>query len=58
MLFRSLAFGDGGNDREMLQYAKYSYAMRNATEDVKKVAKFSAPSNDEEGVLQILEYYL
>lgn len=53
-----LAFGDGGNDREMLQYAKYSYAMRNATEDVKKVAKFSAPSNDEEGVLQILEYYL
>lgn len=53
-----LAFGDGGNDKEMLQYARYSYAMANATDDVKKVAKFNAPSNDEDGVLQILEFYL
>ena len=42
----------------MLQYAKYSYAMDNATEDVKEVAKYSAPSNDEDGVNQILEFYL
>ncbi len=53
-----LVFGDGGNDKEMLAYAKYSYAMDNAAEDVKKVARFSAPSNDEEGVHQILEFYL
>ena len=53
-----LAFGDGGNDKEMLQYAKYSYAMDNATSDVKEVAKYSAPSNDEDGVNQILEFYL
>jgi hypothetical protein len=53
-----LAFGDGGNDIEMLAYATHSYAMHNATQDVKAVAKYSAPSNDEDGVHQILEYYL
>lgn len=53
-----LAFGDGGNDIEMLQYAKYSYAMANATPDVKAVARFSAPANHEDGVNQILAFYL
>ena len=29
-----VAFGDGGNDIEMLQYCEYSYAMENAPQDV------------------------
>lgn len=53
-----VAFGDGGNDIEMLQYAKHSYAMANATPDVKAVARFIAPANDEDGVNQILAFYL
>jgi len=53
-----MVFGDFMNDIEMLQLAKYSYAMENAHPDVKKVANFSAPSNNEDGVLQIIKKYL
>lgn len=53
-----IVFGDGGNDIEMLKLAKYSYAMQNAPENVKDSAKFIAPSNEEQGVLSILEQYL
>lgn len=49
------AFGDGGNDIEMLQYCGHSYAMANASEDVKRAAKHICPSNEEDGVLAVLE---
>ena len=48
-------FGDGGNDIEMLEYCKYSYAMENASQDVKDVARYICPSNEEDGVLVTLE---
>ena len=48
-------FGDGGNDIEMLQYCGRSYAMANAPENVKKAAKYVCPSNEEDGVLDVLE---
>ena len=50
-----VAFGDGGNDIEMLKYCGHSYAMANASENVKKAAKYVCPSNEEDGVLVILE---
>lgn len=50
-----MAFGDGGNDIEMLALAKYSYAMANAPEKVKEAANFLAPSHTENGVLRIIE---
>lgn len=53
-----LVFGDGGNDIEMLQLAQYSFAMENAQEDIKKAAAYVAPSNNEEGVLEVIEHYL
>lgn len=46
----TMCFGDGGNDVEMLRFADYSFAMENATEAAKSAAKFSAPSNGDEGV--------
>lgn len=49
------AFGDGGNDIEMLNYCGYSYGMENASQDVKKEAKCICPSNEEDGVLVTLE---
>lgn len=49
------AFGDGGNDIEMLKYCGYSYAMANAPEEVKRAAKCVCPSNEEDGVLVTLE---
>ncbi|MET3557951.1 Cof subfamily protein (haloacid dehalogenase superfamily) [Streptococcus rupicaprae] len=53
-----MAFGDGGNDYEMLQLAQYSYAMDNAPDFVKAAAKHVAPNHDEHGVLTIIEQFL
>ena len=49
------AFGDGGNDIEMLQYVGHGYAMANASSDVKAAARYQCASNEEQGVLQVLE---
>lgn len=50
----TMAFGDYLNDLELLQAADFSYAMANAHPDIKKVSKFIAKSNDENGVLEVL----
>lgn len=53
-----MAFGDSDNDIEMLELVGYSFAMGNATEKVKAVAKYGAPAHDQAGVLQVIEAYL
>jgi len=53
-----IVFGDFMNDLEMLHLAKYSFAMENAHPNVKEVANFKAPSNDEDGVIQVIKQYL
>jgi len=50
-----LAFGDSGNDIEMLKQAGFSFAMANAGDHIKAVARFEAPHNNAEGVLEIIE---
>jgi Cof subfamily protein (haloacid dehalogenase superfamily) len=45
-----MAFGDAGNDCEMLKYCKYSFAMANGTDECKKSAKYKTLSNAENGV--------
>lgn len=50
-----VAFGDGGNDIEMLKYCGLSYAVDNAPQNVKDSAKFTCPSNNNDGVLTTLE---
>ena len=49
------AFGDGFNDKTMLEYAGLGVAMGNAQEAVKESADYIAPTNDEEGVAQVVE---
>lgn len=51
---QTMVFGDYLNDLEMLQKAHYSYAMANAHPDIKKIARFIAKSNDENGVVEVL----
>lgn len=51
----TMVFGDYNNDLQMLQLASFSYAMANAHEDVKKIARFQTKSNSEEGVETILD---
>ena len=53
-----MAFGDSPNDIEMLKVVKYSYAMENASDSVKEVAAYRAMSNDQDGVLAVIEDYL
>lgn len=53
-----IAFGDSDNDIELLSYVGYSYAMENASDKVKAVAKYMAPSHLEAGVLQVLEEHV
>jgi len=50
-----MAFGDGDNDIEMLQWAGYSYAMKNAAAHVRKAAKFTADYNHQDGIAKIIE---
>lgn len=53
-----IAFGDGMNDKEMLELAGYSYAMENGEPALKKMAKYIAPSNNDDGVFEVLDSYL
>ncbi|MGL4797505.1 MAG: HAD family hydrolase [Paraclostridium sp.] len=51
----TVVFGDYLNDLEMMESAYHSYAMDNAHEELKKVARFRAKSNDENGVLHAIK---
>ncbi|EJY96865.1 Cof-type HAD-IIB family hydrolase [Staphylococcus arlettae] len=53
-----LAFGDANNDIEMLQLTPHSYAMASCSPELARVAQYRAPSNDDSGVLQVIEQYL
>jgi Cof subfamily protein (haloacid dehalogenase superfamily) len=55
---RTVAFGDGENDLELIDWAGFGVAVDNAHELVKERADFVCPSVDDEGVAQVLEAYL
>ncbi len=50
-----IAFGDMPNDLAMLAWAGTSYAMANAHPTVLEVAGNLAPTNDQDGVAQVIE---
>lgn len=52
------AFGDSGNDLEMLKHVGHSFAMSNAQPEVKVAASEIILSNDEDGVLVKIEELL
>jgi Cof subfamily protein (haloacid dehalogenase superfamily) len=52
------AFGDQNNDKEMLAWASLGVAMENGSAHVRALADLIAPSNDEDGVAQVLEAWL
>jgi Cof subfamily protein (haloacid dehalogenase superfamily) len=54
----TVAFGDGENDVELLEWADYGVAVENAHERVLAVADFVCPPVTEEGVAQVFEAYL
>ena len=54
----TVAFGDGENDLELVDWAGFGVAVANAHDLVKERADFVCPSVNEEGVAQVLEAYL
>ena len=50
-----MAFGDGGNDVPMLRSAGVGVAMGNACDEAKAAAACVGPTNNEDGVAQVLE---
>ena len=53
-----MAFGDAGNDLEMLSWALWSFAMANGTREAKAAARHQAPANTAAGVGQMVERYV
>ncbi len=50
----TMAFGDNCNDIGMIARAGESYAVRNAHPELKKAARYEAPSYAEDGVLKVI----
>ena len=50
----AMAFGDGLNDREMLQAVGLGVAMGNAHPDLKTIAHHIAPAVNEDGIYRAL----
>jgi Cof subfamily protein (haloacid dehalogenase superfamily) len=55
---RTVAFGDGENDLELLEEAGFGVAVENAHTALKARADLVIPGAREEGVAQVLEAYL
>lgn len=52
---QTMSFGDYLNDLEMLNASYHSYAMDNAHPRIKQIARFTAPSNRDAGVLTVIQ---
>jgi Cof subfamily protein (haloacid dehalogenase superfamily) len=55
---QTVAFGDGENDLELIEWAGYAVAVANAHHDVRARADFVCPPVDEEGVAHVIEAFL
>ena len=53
-----VAIGDSGNDAEMLKMARYSFAMSNAAENIKQIARYATDDNNHEGALNVIQAVL
>lgn len=50
--------GDGFNDASMIEFAGLGVAMKNAQEEVKKLADYITLSNDEDGIAHVIEKFM
>ncbi|MEB7922756.1 Cof-type HAD-IIB family hydrolase [Atlantibacter hermannii] len=53
-----VTFGDGGNDIEMLTQAGYGFAMQNAPENIRAIARYQAGHNNQQAVLDVIDKVL
>lgn len=57
-LEEGIAFGDAMNDEEMLDVAGYAFVMANGDQRLQNKGYYNAASNDDEGVMDILNQLL
>ena len=53
----AIAFGDGGNDVAMLEYAGIGVAMGNACDDAKAAADYVTTDIDKDGIAKALRHF-
>lgn len=53
----TMAFGDGDNDVDMLEYVKIGVAMGNAAEKTKAAADYVTASQDDQGIPKALKHF-
>lgn len=56
-LEETMAFGDGGNDIQMLKHVGVGIAMGNAADQVKQAADFVTDSVDNDGIMKGLKHF-
>lgn len=56
-LSETMAFGDGGNDIQMLEHVHCSVAMGNANDEVKEIADYVTESVDQDGIEKALKHF-
>lgn len=56
-LTQSMAFGDGGNDMDMLKHAAVGVAMGNAVDKIKAAADYVTDTVDDDGILKALVHF-
>lgn len=54
----AICCGDGYNDMTMIQYAGIGVAMENAQPEVKAAADFITKSNDEDGIVTVIDEFI
>ena len=53
----TMAFGDGGNDLEMLKHVRHSVVMGNASDAVKEAAEYVTSASGDHGIVRALRHY-
>ena len=54
----TVAFGDFENDIDLFARSEHSFLMENAPAHMRRYAKYTAPSNDDNGVIRTIEDYI
>ena len=54
----SVAFGDAENDISLLEAAGLAVAVSNGSEEIRERADLICPSNNDDGVRQVIEEYI
>lgn len=57
-LAETMAFGDGGNDIDMLRHVAVGVAMGNASDEVKAAADYVTTSVDEDGIYNAIQHLI